>query len=32
MALHVGIMDTFNENTQGRDEKIEEMKKKIYGG
>lgn len=31
MALHVATMDTFNEDTQGRGEKIEKMKKKIHG-
>lgn len=32
MALNTAAIVTFNEDTQARDEKIEEMKKKTHGG
>lgn len=32
MALNTAAIDTFNEDTQAGDEKIEEMKKKTRGG
>lgn len=32
MVLNAAAIDTFNEDTQAGDEKIEEMKKKTHGG